>query len=207
MTTRLLSSSLVVKLGVLLLVTLEAKEGAGGALHSALISSSLNLVRASFCFALVTDPVNVIVVVVSSTKDDNVAADDVALLRTLPVLAKGEMTGSTTGSVFGPSGALPMIIPVDFRFGTLPLPPNLLLFFLVLALVLLRSRKVPEEEIVEDDDRLFRRTGSFARRADGNRGAADEEECLFETPIDGIVARGASFNRVLLCSESSTSSP
>ena len=193
MTTRLLvlSLSLVVKLGVLL--TVEAKEGAGGALHSALISSALLLVRASFCFALVTDPVNVIVVVVSSTKDDNVAADDVALLRTL---ATGEMTGSTTGSVFGPSVALPMIILVDFRFGTLPLPPNLLLFFLVLALVLLRSRKVPEEEIVEDDDRLFRRTGSFARRADGNRGAADEEECLFETPIDGMVARGASFDGV-----------
>ena len=146
----------------------------------------------SFCFALATDPVDVIVVVVSSTRDATVAAAAVFVaslsLRTLT----GEITGSTTSSVFRPSVALLMIILVDFRFGTLLLSPNLLLlaFFLVLALVLLRSRNLPDDD-VEDKDRapLLRLTGNLARRADGSRGADDEEECLFEIPIDGMVAR------------------
>ena len=169
-----------------MLLTVETKEGADGALYSALISSSsFVVVCVSFCFALETDPIDVIVVVVSSTRDANVAL----LLRTLT----GEITGSTTSSVFRPSVALLTMILVDFRFGTLLLSPNLFLlaFFLVLALVLLRSRNVPDEEIVEDDDRalFLRLTGNLARRADGSRGADDEEECLFEMPIDGMVAR------------------
>ena len=164
------------------MLTVETKEGADGALYSALISSSFVVVFVSFCFALVTDPVDVIVVAVSSTKDADFDADNVTFsLRTLT----GEMTGSTTSSVFRPSVALLIIILFDFRFGTLLLSP----FFLVLALVLLRSRNVPDEEIVEDDERLLRRTGSLARRADGSRGTDDEEDCLFEIPIDGMVAR------------------
>ena len=35
----------------------------------------------------------------------------------------------------------------------------------------------------------MRLPGNLARRADGSRGADDEEECLFEMPIDGMVAR------------------
>ena len=145
---------MVVKLGVL--PTVETKEGADGALNSALISSPFIVVCVSFCFALATDPVDVIVVVVSSTGDASVAAADVHVFVALSLRTLiGEIIGSTTSSVFRPSVALLMIILVDFRFGTLPLSPNLLLlaFFLVLALVLLRSRNVlPDEEIVEDDD-------------------------------------------------------
>ena len=79
-----------------------------------------------------------------------------------------------------------LLMAVVFLFGTLLLLlPGLLLFLLVL--VRIRGSVVPEvdEEVDEEvDDRR-----SLARRNDGSRGAADEEACLFDTPIDGIVAQ------------------
>ena len=78
-----------------------------------------------------------------------------------------------------------LLLAAVFFFGTLLLLfPSLLLFLLVL--VRIRGSVVPEvdEEVDEVDDRR-----SLARRNDGSRGAADKEACLFDTPIDGIVAK------------------
>ena len=78
-----------------------------------------------------------------------------------------------------------LLLVAVFFFGTLLfLFPGLLLFLLVL--VRIRGSVVPEvdEEVDEEvDDRR-----SLARR-NGSRGAADKEACLFDTPIDGIVAK------------------
>ena len=78
-----------------------------------------------------------------------------------------------------------LLLAAVFFFGTLLLLfPGLLLFLLVL--VRIRGSVVPEvdEEVDEVDDRR-----SLARRNVGSRGAADKEACLFDTPIDGIVAK------------------
>lgn len=79
-----------------------------------------------------------------------------------------------------------LLLVAVFFFGTLLfLLPGLLLFLLVL--VRIRGSVVPEvdEEVDEEvDDRR-----SLARRNAGSRGAADKEACLFDTPIDGIVAK------------------
>ena len=79
-----------------------------------------------------------------------------------------------------------LLLAAVFFFGTLLLLfPGLLLFLLVL--VRIRGSVVPEvdEEVDEEvDDRR-----SLARRNVGSRGAADKEACLFDTPIDGIVAK------------------
>ena len=90
-----------------------------------------------------------------------------------------------TGMMLTGEATAELLLAAVFFFGTLLLLfPGLLLFHLVL--VRIRGSVVPEvdEEVDEEvDDRR-----SLARR-NGSRGAADKEACLFDTPIDGIVAK------------------
>ena len=89
-----------------------------------------------------------------------------------------------TGMMLTGEATAELLLAAVFFFGTLLfLFPGLLLFLLVL--VRIRGSVVPEvdEEVDEVDDRR-----SLARR-NGSRGAADKEACLFDTPIDGIVAK------------------
>ena len=90
-----------------------------------------------------------------------------------------------TGMMLTGEATAELLLAAVFFFGTLLfLFPGLLLFLLVL--VRIRGSVVPEvdEEVDEVDDRR-----SLARRNVGSRGAADKEACLFDTPIDGIVAK------------------
>ena len=95
-----------------------------------------------------------------------------------------KLPGAVVGSPTAPSKA-ELLMTVVFLFGTLLLLlPGLLLFFLILVRIRSVVPEVDEEVDEEVDDRR-----SLARRNDGSRGAADEEDCLFDMPIDGIVAK------------------